>query len=75
MRGRVIDWAEAEVGPFGQNFYSLQALTGTLHLKTGWRRYEDYGALHEIFWRTLQDEVGYLSAETMETIMSANFMG
>ena len=43
----VIDWAEAEIGPFGQNLDSLQALTGTLHLKTGWTRYEDYSALHD----------------------------
>jgi len=29
----IIDWAEAEICPFGQNLDSLQAITGTLHLK------------------------------------------
>ncbi|KAG9231957.1 hypothetical protein BJ875DRAFT_506330 [Amylocarpus encephaloides] len=29
----VIDWAEAEICPFGQNLHSLQTLTGALHLK------------------------------------------
>jgi len=32
---RIIDWAEAEISPFGQNLHSLQALTGALHLKIG----------------------------------------
>lgn len=36
----VIDWAEAKICPFGQNLHSLQAFTGTLHFKNGWRRYE-----------------------------------
>lgn len=71
----VVDWAEAEIGPFGQEISSLQAFTGTLHLKTGWSRYEDYGALHDTFWSTFRDEVGDLSAETTETIKSACIMG
>ena len=71
----VIDWAEAEIGPFGQNLHSLQDLTGTLHLKTGWRRYEDYDALHDTFWSTFRDEVGQLSPETMELIKSATVVG
>lgn len=45
----IIDWAEAEIGPFGLNLYSLEGLTGTLHLKDGWRRYEDYGLLYDSF--------------------------
>ncbi|KAH8757090.1 hypothetical protein BGZ57DRAFT_1018706 [Hyaloscypha finlandica] len=57
----IIDWAEAEICPFGQNLHSLQALTGALHLKNGWRRYED--------------EVGDLSAETMKAIKTARIMG
>lgn len=45
----VIDWAEAEICPFDQNLHSLQALTSALHLKNGWRRYEDYETLQDIF--------------------------
>lgn len=70
-----IDSAGPEIRPFGQNPYSLQALTGTVHLMTGWRRYDDYGTLHDIFCRASRDEVGDLSAETMETIKSANVKG
>jgi Ser/Thr protein kinase RdoA (MazF antagonist) len=71
----VIDWAEAELCPFGQNLHSLQALTGALHYKNGWRRYEGYEALQDTFWSTFQAEVGGLSAETIKTIKTARIMG
>lgn len=31
----VIDWAEADIGPFGTNLHSLQDLMSNLHLKNG----------------------------------------
>lgn len=71
----IIDWAETEICHFGQNLHSLQALTGTLHLKNGWRRYEGYEALQDTFWSTFQAEVGDLPAETMKTIKTARIMG
>ena len=37
----VVDWAEAEVCPFGLNLHSLQGLTGKLHLRNGWTRFGD----------------------------------
>ena len=45
----IIDWAEAEICPFGQNLHSLQALTGALQLKNGWRRYVGYEVLQDTF--------------------------
>ncbi|KAI1087877.1 hypothetical protein F5B19DRAFT_486372 [Rostrohypoxylon terebratum] len=71
----VIDWAEAEICPFGQNLHSLQALTGALHLKNGWMRYEGYEALQDTFWSTFQNELGNISAETIKTIKTARIMG
>jgi hypothetical protein len=71
----VIDWAEVEICLFGQNLHSLQALTGTLHLRNGWGGYEDYEALQDTFWGTFRDEVGDLSAETMKAIETARIMG
>lgn len=71
----VIDWAEAEICPFGQNLHSLQALTGSLHLRNGWGRYENYEALQDTFWGTFRDEVGDLSAEIMGAIKTARIMG
>ena len=72
----VIDWAEAEVGPFGQNLHTLHFLTGTLHLKNGWRRYADYTALQNTFWSTFHETIGGdLPLETMRTIEAARIMG
>lgn len=72
----VIDWAEAEICPFGQNLHSLQALTGKLHFRTGWARYEDYDAPQGFFWTTFRDCFGgEWSAETRRAIHTARIMG
>lgn len=71
----VIDWAEADIAPFGLNLHSLAAFTGALHLKNGWRRYEDYKASQDAFWNTFRGEVGDLSDETVKTIKMARIMG
>lgn len=59
----IIDWAEAEIGPFGLNLYSLQQTMGHLHLKDGWTRYDDYEALDKTFWDTLKEEAGFSEKE------------
>ena len=71
----VIDWAEAEIGPFGKNLHSLQGLMSRLHLKNGWIRYEDYGDLTRSFWETFSDEVGGLGEDTIKAIKAAKVLG
>ncbi|OAA34770.1 Protein kinase-like domain protein [Metarhizium rileyi] len=71
----VIDWAEAEICPFGMNLHSLQSLTGKLHLRDGWVRYDDYDSLHDVFWTTFLDQVGGLTDECIETIRLARITG
>ncbi|KAK3298466.1 uncharacterized protein B0H64DRAFT_75799 [Chaetomium fimeti] len=71
----VIDWAEAEIGPFGTNLHSLQDLMSKLHLKNGWIRYEDYDDLVGTFWKTLSDEVGGLDKDTAKAIRAARVLG
>ena len=71
----VIDWAEAEVCPFGLNLHSIQPLTGEMHLRNGWSRYDDYTELQNIFWSTFQEEVGDLSDDTLQTIKQARIVG
>ena len=71
----IIDWAEAAICPFGQNLYTLQDFSGTLHREFGWRQYKDHDTLDEIFWETFQKEVGGLSAEVIEAIRSARILG
>ncbi|GLA57104.1 hypothetical protein AtubIFM55763_010050 [Aspergillus tubingensis] len=71
----VVDWAEAEVAPFGLNLHSLQRLISKVHLKSGCMRYDDYVTLEDIFWSTFNNEAGGLSDETVKTIEAARIVG
>ncbi|GES63522.1 hypothetical protein ATEIFO6365_0007020900 [Aspergillus terreus] len=71
----VVDWAGAEVAPFGLNLHSHQRLISKIHLKTGWVRYDDYTILEDIFWSTFNKEAGGLGNETIETIKAARIVG
>ncbi|KAI9835329.1 MAG: hypothetical protein M1819_002473 [Sarea resinae] len=71
----VVDWAEAEIAPFGLNLHSHQRLISKIHLKNGWVRYDDYGMLEEIFWTTFSDEAGGLGDETIKVIKAARIVG
>jgi hypothetical protein len=62
----IIDWPEPSFPA---------ALTGALHLKNGWRRFEGYEALPDTFSSTFQDQVGNLSVESMKTINTARIIG
>lgn len=71
----VIDWAEAEVCPFGLNLHSLQSLAGKLHLRNGWTRLGDYDALQDIFWERFEQGAGGLSSDQLQAIKLARVLG
>ncbi|KAL4885671.1 hypothetical protein BJY04DRAFT_231099 [Aspergillus karnatakaensis] len=71
----VIDWAEAEIAPFGLNLHSHQRLISRVYLKNGWTRYDDYITFEEIFWATLRKEAGGLDDETIRVIKLARVVG
>ncbi|KAM0271144.1 hypothetical protein ACHAQH_009176 [Verticillium albo-atrum] len=71
----VIDWAEAEIAPFGTNLHSLQSLMSKLDLRKGRIRYEDYDDLARLFWENLSDEVGGLGDDTARSIKAAMVLG
>lgn len=71
----VIDWAEAEVCPFGLNLHSLQSLTGKLHLRNGWTRYDDYDTLQDIFWERFRQDIGGLPEDRFNLIRLARILG
>ncbi|KAF2969892.1 hypothetical protein GQX73_g3661 [Xylaria multiplex] len=71
----VIDWAEAEIAPFGTNLHSLQNLMSKLHLKNGRIRYSDYDDLTRSFWETFSEEVGGLGEDTAKAIKAATVLG
>lgn len=51
----VVDWGEAEIGPFGFNLHFVEPFMARLHPEGGWKRFEDYPALHKTFWATFRD--------------------
>ena len=71
----IIDWAEAEIGPFGTNLHSLQQFMSKYRLGVGWIRYENYGTLNSSFWNILSAGAGGLEEETIQTIKSAMIVG
>ncbi|KAJ5735594.1 uncharacterized protein N7483_000719 [Penicillium malachiteum] len=71
----VIDWAEAEIGPFGTNFHSLQQFMGHFRLRVGWIRHANYEILDRIFWDILSRSTGNLDADTLQTIKAARIVG
>ncbi|KAJ2891192.1 hypothetical protein MKZ38_000768 [Zalerion maritima] len=71
----IVDWAEAKICPFGLNLHSLQSLTGKLHLRNGWTRFEDYDTLQDVFWERFKQEIGGLSNYQLRTIKLARALG
>lgn len=71
----IIDWAEAEIGPFGMNLHSLQQFMGMYRLGVGWVRWDDYDALDATFWDKLSVAVGGLQEKTTRAIKSALIVG
>nr|POF04138.1 hypothetical protein CFP56_21893 [Quercus suber] len=70
----VLDWAEAKVEPFGFNLWSLEHLTGHFHLRRGWEPYVDYDVLHDVFWKTLREEIGVHDDGILRTVKLAMIM-
>ncbi|KAJ4861681.1 hypothetical protein T069G_02635 [Trichoderma breve] len=71
----VIDWAEAEICPFGLNVDTLQAFTGKLDYRQGWTRYQDYADLQDTFWDVFTEEVGGLTEDEIQAIKLARITG
>ncbi|VUC30319.1 unnamed protein product [Clonostachys rosea] len=70
----LVGWAE-DIRLFGVNLHSLQQLTGRLHFRDGWSRYDNYDDLHETFWSVYLNEVGGLPEATLQTIELARILG
>ena len=70
----VVDWAEAEIRPFGMNLHSIQFLTGEIHLRKGLIPYHDCHTLADAFWSTFTRELS-VSEDTVRTIKTARTIG
>lgn len=71
----VVDWAEAEIAPFGLNLHSYQRFISKVNLRTGWIRYDDYRATEEAFWEAFSNEAGEHNPQVIKTIKAARIVG
>lgn len=71
----VLDWGEAGLSPFGQNFHFLQNLMCVLKLPHGWQPYDDYQVLQDTLWGKFTSEARGISLETVDAIKIASVMG
>lgn len=71
----LVDWAEAEILPFGINLYGLEELLGQLTPK-GFQYRRDAPVLRAIFWRQLAVEIPALEeARTLRAVRLARDLG
>jgi hypothetical protein len=52
----VIDWAEAEILPFGLNLWGLENILGYMNVH-GWHYFDQHADLKALFWKTFHSAV------------------
>ncbi|KAJ5628082.1 hypothetical protein N7490_010310 [Penicillium lividum] len=71
----VIDWAEAEIAPFGLNLHFYQRFLNNVDRRNGWSRYDDYLEQEEMFWNIFKLEAGGLDSEIFRAVKKARIAG
>lgn len=61
----VIDWAEAEILPFGFNLWGVENLLGYMD-GNGWNYFEGYEDLRAVFWKSFYGAVAVVAEEEEE---------
>lgn len=61
----VIDWAEAEILPFGFNLWGVENLLGYMD-GNGWNYFEGYEDLRAVFWTVFYGAVAVVAEEEEE---------
>ncbi|KAF1985174.1 hypothetical protein K402DRAFT_405324 [Aulographum hederae CBS 113979] len=61
----VVDWAEAEMLPFGMCLYGLEHLLGYVSSSNGFHYYLEAQELRQFFWTRIIEEIPPLSEDTL----------
>jgi hypothetical protein len=71
----LVDWAEAEILPFGVCLYGLEEILGKMTV-SGFRYQPDAGELRDLFWVELANLIPALrQADTLESVKLARDLG
>ncbi|KAL8354431.1 hypothetical protein RB601_004025 [Gaeumannomyces tritici] len=70
----IIDWADAEMLPFGMSLWGLENILGYMD-GTGWHYHGNAQELRDEFWRVFKASVGGVGEEAMAAIRIARMVG
>ena len=70
----IVDWAEAEVLPFGLSLWGLENCLGFMDSR-GWHYFDNRRELEDLFWRTFWTEAPDATRCDLELIQTARMAG
>ncbi|KAF4448111.1 Mus38-like protein [Fusarium austroafricanum] len=70
----VIDWAEADIYPFGISLWALENILGYMD-SSGWHYHDNAKELRDEFWRIFEIDIGDIQEEVKENIRFARMVG
>ncbi|KAJ6037331.1 Protein kinase-like protein [Penicillium herquei] len=70
----IVDWRDAEIGPFGMQFWGLENTLGIRKI-TCMAFHPRHIELRYVFWKILFYEMGHVSEETKMVIQTARMVG
>ncbi|RWA07372.1 hypothetical protein EKO27_g7732 [Xylaria grammica] len=70
----IVDWRDAKVGPFATQLWGLENILG-IRGSTGMRFHSRHSELRQLFWQTLDEEIGDESEGFREAIRTARMVG
>lgn len=71
----ICDWKDATIGPFGVSLGGLETMLGFASLRESWVYHANQQELRDLFWETLYEAMGDVSAEQKELIDVARLVG
>lgn len=70
----IVDWRDAEMGPFGTQFWGLENLLG-VRTGNGMRFHQRHVELRRLFWETLYAKMGGVPEDVRAAIRAARMIG
>ncbi|KAL4948880.1 hypothetical protein BDW69DRAFT_175635 [Aspergillus filifer] len=70
----VVDWAEAEILPFGLSLWGYRSMLGIMN-SSGWHYHTNSSTLEDLFWDTFYSQVGRISDDDKNAIKIAERTG
>jgi hypothetical protein len=70
----ILDWAEAEILPFGLSLWGYENILGYMNPE-GWHYYENHRELEALFWQTFLEKAAKVSEDDLNLIRFSRLAG